>query len=90
MDEETGKAIRCLAKQLINLNQGMLELRASVNVLKVTVIGLSGDDPKVGLAELQKAEEKILAIDPSVQASKEISDVIELWEKYPPKQNSDS
>lgn len=81
-DEQIAHSIRALAKQIISTHEDLLKMRASINVLKVSIAALSETDPKSALLEFEKAEKKFLEADPSVQQAQSIRELVDLLEKH--------
>jgi hypothetical protein len=89
-DKQIEQTFQFLVREVLRLNENAMHFRASVYVLKMTVAGLTGEDPKEVLAQFQKAEEKVLASDQTSVKLKEALEVLDLWKKHPPNQNPDS
>jgi hypothetical protein len=80
-DERFERMLRLMAKQLVELNSGLLELTASVTALKVAVARLAGDDPEAALAHFRDVEKKALESLPASQKLQEARDLIAVFEK---------
>ena len=89
-DEKLQQIVQFLLREILRLNENTMKMRASVFALKMTVAGLTGEDPKEVLSQFQKAEEKILASDQSAVKLKEAVELLDLWKKHPPKPTTDS
>jgi hypothetical protein len=84
-DDKIKHFIKTFSEQFVKLAGQVLELRASVNVLKLTeATRLSPGDPLEGLKLLQELEKKLLDSDPNEKQRKEVSEMMEavkLWER---------
>jgi two-component sensor histidine kinase len=89
-DATVERTIRFLIREIVRLSENTLQLSSSVLVLKATVAGLTGEDPKQALAQFRKAEQTVLDSNPDVLKMKELSELLDLWEKHPPKPLADS
>ena len=89
-DTAVEQVIQFLLREVLRSNEKLIKLRASVHVLKATVAGLTGEDPKEVFAQFQKAEEKILASDQTATKMTEAAELLDLWKKHPPTRNHDS
>jgi hypothetical protein len=87
MDDETiNRYIASLTEQLIAAASQISALRASVNVLRVSVATqMNPDDPFLALRLFRALEAKALDSDPQEQELKAASEMIEaakLWKKH--------
>jgi len=89
-DEAIERSIRFLIRELLRVNQNLLQVRAALLALKTTVAGLTGEGLQEVLAQFQTAEQQILDATPDALKTKELSELLDLWEKHPPKPIADS
>ena len=89
-DAAVERSIRFLIREIVRANENLLQLRASVIALKATVAGLTGEAPSEVLSQFQMAEQKILDAMPDALKTKELAELLDLWEKHPPKPTADS
>jgi len=79
-------AIAGLLEQMLTLEKGLADLRASVTILKgVSAFQLNPDDPKEGARKIRDLEDHVLKFDPNASARQQAADVIEavkLWKKH--------
>jgi hypothetical protein len=85
-DAKRENAIATLTGQLLTLDKGLADLRASVTVLKgILAIQLNPDDPIDGAKQIRSLEDEVLKFDPNASARRQAADVIEavkLWKKH--------
>ena len=80
--EWTERILRGIAKQVLAINSDLLELRASLTVLKLRVAKLAGDDLEAALDDFRQAEQKVVESLPASQKFQELRDLIDVLEKH--------
>jgi hypothetical protein len=83
MDDETvERVLKSVMKLIVSLETELLELKASVTVLKVTVASLTAENPEVALAQLREVEQKTLETLPASRKLQEVTDMMNLLEQH--------
>jgi hypothetical protein len=81
-DELVEQILHGLSKIIISQNAQILELVASVTVLKLAVAALRGESAESALSGLQDLEQKALKEVPASRQLQESRDLLDLLEKH--------
>jgi hypothetical protein len=85
-DEQLAKFVTTATEQILALERLAIQLKASVNTLKVVLASeLNRNHPEKALALFRQIEEKLLNADPHAQEHEEFAEMheaIKLWEQH--------
>jgi len=81
-DERLERILHGLAKIITSQDAQILDLIASVTVLKLAVAELRGEAPELALAAFRDREQKALKEAPISQQLQEVRDLLELLQKH--------
>jgi hypothetical protein len=76
-DERQTRVIERLLSLIVGLDQKILDLTASVTVLKLAVARLQGGPPESALAQFQSQEQHVLKESPIARELQDVRDLLE-------------
>jgi hypothetical protein len=81
-DDKVSRILRGMAKLMVRMESELLELQASVTVLKLTLARVTREDPQAVLDHMREAEQKALAGVPVSRQLQELTEVMDLLDKH--------